>query len=530
MRSLDKFKILGLSDNTLKALREKGFEVPTPIQEKIIPMLLKEEMDIVGQAQTGTGKTAAFGLPLIEKIKERTKTVQVIILTPTRELAIQISEEINSFKGNKKLQIVPIYGGQSIEQQLKKLREGVDIVVGTPGRVIDHIHRKSLKLGDISYFILDEADEMLNMGFIEDIEKILKNTNPEKRMLLFGATMPPEILSLAEKYMREYQFIGIKKEQLTPDLTAQIYFEIASSDKLEALCRIIDMEKEFYGLIFCKTKIEADHIATRLIHRGYNAEALHGDRSQYQRERILNKFKYHRVNILVATDVAARGIDIANLTHVINYSLPQDPESYVHRIGRTGRAGKEGTAITFVEPEEYRKLIYIIKMAKTHIKKQKLPEIKDIINIKISRIKAELAHILKSKNYHEYIKIAQELLEENEAEDVLAALLKYSFQDELEKKSYNKIKEVSIDKKGKARLFVALGKIDGMTPKKLVAFIKQQTEVNERKIEEIKVFDKFSFITVPFKEAEVILSIFKRNKKGKRPIIEEAKEKKIACS
>ncbi|AMM40448.1 DEAD/DEAH box helicase [Candidatus Desulfofervidus auxilii] len=530
MRSLDKFKILGLSDNTLKALREKGFEVPTPIQEKIIPMLLKEEMDIVGQAQTGTGKTAAFGLPLIEKIKERTKTVQVIILTPTRELAIQISEEINSFKGNKKLQIVPIYGGQSIEQQLKKLREGVDIVVGTPGRVIDHIHRKSLKLGDISYFILDEADEMLNMGFIEDIEKILKNTNPEKRMLLFGATMPPEILSLAEKYMREYQFIGIKKEQLTPDLTAQIYFEIASSDKLEALCRIIDMEKEFYGLIFCKTKIEADHIATRLIHRGYNAEALHGDRSQYQRERILNKFKYHRVNILVATDVAARGIDIANLTHVINYSLPQDPESYVHRIGRTGRAGKEGTAITFVEPEEYRKLIYIIKMAKTHIKKQKLPEIKDIINIKISRIKAELTHILKSKNYHEYIKIAQELLEENEAEDVLAALLKYSFQDELEKKSYNKIKEVSIDKKGKARLFVALGKIDGMTPKKLVAFIKQQTEVNERKIEEIKVFDKFSFITVPFKEAEVILSIFKRNKKGKRPIIEEAKEKKIACS
>ncbi|CAD7772279.1 DEAD-box ATP-dependent RNA helicase CshA [Candidatus Methanoperedenaceae archaeon GB50] len=228
MRSLDKFKILGLSDNTLKALREKGFEVPTPIQEKIIPMLLKEKMDIVGQAQTGTGKTAAFGLPLIEKIKERTKTVQVIILTPTRELAIQISEEINSFKGNKKLQIVPIYGGQSIEQQLKKLREGVDIVVGTPGRVIDHIHRKSLKLGDISYFILDEADEMLNMGFIEDIEKILKNTNPEKRMLLFGATMPPEILSLAEKYMREYQFIGIKKEQLTPDLTAQIYFEIAS--------------------------------------------------------------------------------------------------------------------------------------------------------------------------------------------------------------------------------------------------------------------------------------------------------------
>jgi len=526
MKRIDKFKTLGLSDNTLKALREKGFEVPTPIQEKIIPMLLRGKMDIIGQAQTGTGKTAAFGLPLIEKVKERTKTVQVIILTPTRELAIQISEEINSFKGNKKLQIVPIYGGQSIEQQLKKLREGVDIVVGTPGRVIDHIRRKSLNLGDISYFILDEADEMLNMGFIEDIEKILKNTNPEKRMLLFGATMPPEILSLAEKYMREYQFIKVEKQQLTSDLTAQIYFEIASSDKLEALCRIIDMEKEFYGLIFCKTKIEADHIATKLIHRGYNAEALHGDRSQYQREKILNKFKHHRVNILVATDVAARGIDIANLTHVINYSLPQDPESYVHRIGRTGRAGKEGTAITFVEPEEYRKLIYIIKMAKTHIRKQKLPEIKDIINIKISRIKTELTHILKSENYLKYIKTAQELLEGNEAEDVLAALLKYSFQDKLKRENYNRVKEVPIDKKRKTRLFVALGKTDGMTPKKLVAFIKQQTEVDERKIEEIKVFDKFSFITVPFKEAEVILTIFRKNNKGKRPIIEKAKEKK----
>ena len=326
MEKLEKFRILGLSENTLHALAKKGFEEPTPIQQKTIPILLKGEVDIIGQAQTGTGKTAAFGLPILEGIKEKSKNVQALILVPTRELAIQVSEELNSFKGEKRLQIVPIYGGQSIEEQLRRLKKGVDVVVGTPGRILDHLKRKSLKLESIAYLVLDEADEMLNMGFIDDVEKIIKNTGSQKRMLLFSATMPEKIISIAKKYMRNYEMIGVKKEQLTTNLTDQIYFEVAHSDKFDALCRIIDFEHEFYGLIFCRTKIDVDTIANKLMERGYDAEALHGDISQNQRELILNKFRKQRINILVATDVAARGIDIQNLTHVINYSLPQDPE------------------------------------------------------------------------------------------------------------------------------------------------------------------------------------------------------------
>jgi ATP-dependent RNA helicase DeaD len=344
------FESLGLSDKTLKILERKGFEEPTPIQEKTIPAILEGEKDIVGQAQTGTGKTAAFGLPIIELIPEKSKAVQALVLTPTRELAIQVAEEINSLKGKKKLSIVPIYGGQSIELQLRSLRKGIDIVVGTPGRILDHLRRRTLKLQNISFLVLDEADEMLNMGFLEDVREIMDNTGPEKRTMLFSATMPREILQIAKKYMGEYDVMKVTKGQLTVSLTDQIYFEVSSADRFEALCRIIDIEEEFYGLVFCRTKIDVDTIANRLIERGYDADALHGDMSQGQREKILNKFKKHLLNVLVATDVAARGIDVQDLTHVINYSLPQDPESYVHRIGRTGRAGKEGNAITFITP------------------------------------------------------------------------------------------------------------------------------------------------------------------------------------
>ena len=253
---LEKFKALGLSENALKALRQKGFEEPTQIQEQTIPLLLQGDIDVVGQAQTGTGKTAAFGLPLIEKLNERGKKVQALILVPTRELAVQVAEEINSLKGKKHLGIIAIYGGQSMDQQLRRLHKGVDIVVGTPGRIKDHLGRGSLELKSISYAVLDEADEMLNMGFIDDVEEILKYTNTQKRMLLFSATMPERIVQLAKRYMGKYQVVRVAKEQLTVSLTDQIYFEVAHSDKLEALCRIIDSEPEFYGLVFCRTKVD----------------------------------------------------------------------------------------------------------------------------------------------------------------------------------------------------------------------------------------------------------------------------------
>jgi ATP-dependent RNA helicase DeaD len=526
MKELTAFKKLGLSQNCLEALAKKGFEEPTQIQERIIPLFMGKETDIIGQAQTGTGKTAAFGLPLIEKLKPGSRYPQTLILAPTRELALQVAQEINSLKGSKNLQVAAVYGGQSIEEQLRRLHRGVDIVVGTPGRIIDHLGRKSLNLANIDYLILDEADEMLNMGFIDDVEEILKHTNKNKRILLFSATMPERIVSLAKKYMKEYEIIRVRAEQPTTELTDQIYFEVQHSDKLEALCRIIDVEHEFYGLIFCRTKIDVDELAKKLVDRGYDAEALHGDISQYQRERILDKFKKKRSNILVATDVAARGIDINNLTHVINYSLPQDPESYVHRIGRTGRAGKEGTAITFVTPDEYRRLIFIKRIAKTNIRKERLPQISEIIQTKKEKMKERLEAILSSESYTDYLTLAEDMLKEQDAKSVLAALLKHTFGDELDERSYNEIRDVSIDTKGKSRLFVALGSIDRINAQKLVDFIREKTHVDSRKIQDVRIFENFSFITVPFEEAEIIIQTFKKSKTGKRPIVERARERK----
>jgi len=526
MEKLEKFRQLGLSENVLKALKSKGFEEPTQIQKDTIPLLLRGDKDIVGQAQTGTGKTAAFGLPIIEKIYEKSKTVQALIITPTRELAIQVAEEINSLKGDKKLLVVPIYGGQSIDLQLRHLKRGVDIVVGTPGRIIDHLNRRSLNLRNISYMVIDEADEMLNMGFIDEVEEILKNTNPDKRVLLFSATMPNEVLRIAKKYMRDYDLIEVEKEHTTVDLIDQIYFEVSHSNKFEALCRIIDIEKGFYGLIFCRTKVDVDTVANHLIERGYYAGALHGDMSQNQREGILGKFKRQKINVLVATDVAARGIDIENLTHVINYSSPQDPDSYIHRIGRTGRAGKGGTAVTFVTPDEYRKLMFIKRIAKVDIRKEKLPKVEDIIKAKRSRIKTEIEDIINSETPVEYMEMAESLLEENDPGELVAALLKCAFFEELDERSYGKISEASVDDKGKTRLFVALGKSRGMNPKKLVDFIRRETKVKPKKIQGVKIFDNFSFINVPFREAEIILDVFKKKKQKGKSIIQKAKEEK----
>jgi ATP-dependent RNA helicase DeaD len=518
------FANLGLSDRTLKALSKKGFEEPTPIQLETIPAILGGEKDLVGQAQTGTGKTAAFGLPMLELLSEESRFVQALVLTPTRELAIQVAEEINSLKGNIKLSISPVYGGQSIELQLRSLRKGVDIVVGTPGRILDHIRRRTLKLDNISYLVLDEADEMLNMGFLDDVREIMEHTNTDKRTMLFSATMPKEIMQIAKKYMGEFDVIKVKG-QITVKQTEQIYFEVSEADKFEALCRIIDIEEEFYGLVFCRTKIDVDTIGNRLIERGYDADALHGDMSQSHRERILNKFKKGVLNVLVATDVAARGIDVQDLTHVINYSLPQDPESYVHRIGRTGRAGKEGNAITFITPSEYRKLQFIQHRTKTDIRKGKLPKVKDVIQSKKLRIKADLGDILTSGPGNEYLKLSRELLEVNDAENILAALLQYSFYEELDAKSYTEIEDAVVDNKGKTRLFVKQGKIDGLTRKKLIAFIKDTCNISPGKVKDIMILEKFSFITLPFHEAENVLNHFKKGKKGAAPLITKAKKR-----
>ena len=362
MQELEQFSALGLSDRTIAALIEKGFEKPTQIQSECIPLLLKEQVDVVGQAQTGTGKTAAFGLPILEIVDPDVRQVQALILSPTRELAVQVAEEIDSLKGDRHLEIIPVYGGASMDLQIRKLRRGVHVVAGTPGRILDHLRRGTLDLTMLKFVVLDEADEILNMGFIEDVEAILEQTPAEKRMLLFSATMPKPILTLAERFMKDYRLVQIKQDTLTSTLTEQIYYEVREGDKLEALSRVIDMAPDFFGLVFCRTKMQSDEVGRQLIDRGYAAEVIHGDLAQKQRELILHKMREHRISILVATDVAARGIDIQDLTHVINYTIPQNPEAYIHRVGRTGRAGKIGIAMTFVTPSEARRFTYLRRM------------------------------------------------------------------------------------------------------------------------------------------------------------------------
>ena len=526
INKLEGFAALGLSEKTIKALAKKGFEEPSPIQALTIPVLLKGEKDVVGQAQTGTGKTAAFGLPILEMINKSNGNVRAIVLAPTRELAIQVAEEINSFANGRKLKIVPVYGGQSIELQIRQLKKGVDIVVGTPGRVQDLIDRKVLKLDKLEYFILDEADEMLNMGFVEDIEKILESTNKDKRMLFFSATMPKEILKIAENHMRkDYEIIKVESKELTTNLTDQIYFEVKQKDKFEALCRIIDLEPEFYGIVFCRTKNDVNELAGKLNDRGYDAGELHGDITQNHREVTLNRFKARKLSILVATDVAARGIDVNDLTHVVNYAIPQEAESYVHRIGRTGRAGKEGTAITFMTPSEYKKLLQIKRITKTDIRKEKLPEIKDVILSRKHRIIENITNILQEGNLNGFIDMAKDLLKEGSPEDIVASLLKSAYEDVLDTSNYNEIEEATVDHTGKTRLFIALGRVDKITPKKLVEFIVKESSIDKNKIKGVEVYENFSFMSVPFAEAEVILDIFKKVRKGRKPLVEKAKEK-----
>ena len=429
------FEELGLSEPTLKALKKKGFEHPTPIQALTIPALLKGDRDIIGQAQTGTGKTAAFALPLIEMLKENANGVQALVLAPTRELAIQVAAEIDSLKGDKKLNVLPVYGGQAITVQLSRLRKQVDIVVGTPGRVTDHLKRKTLKINNLTHVVLDEADEMLNMGFLTDVIEILEYTPKEKQVLLFSATMAPEILKIAKKHMGDYDILKVA-QQVTCDNVEQIYYELSPRQRFNALCRVIDHEDPFYGLVFCRTKMDTERVARKLSEFGYQADALNGDMSQSAREKILTKFKKRQITILVATDVAARGIDVQDVSHVVNFALPQEPEAYVHRIGRTGRAGKKGKAISFAGGSDRKKLVLIERKIKAKIEKSPLPTPEDIIASKKKSIITQIQTSLEKSPQEYYVKIADEILEGKEATHVIATLLKRAFKNKLDPKRY----------------------------------------------------------------------------------------------
>ena len=525
MVQLEEFGALGLTDVTLEAIKAKGFETPSPIQKLTIPVLLDDEKtnDIIAQAQTGTGKTAAFGLPILERLRPQKGATQALILVPTRELALQVTEEILSFNAKRKLVISPIYGGASMTEQLRRLGKGIDVVVGTPGRILDHLRRGTLDIKALKYLILDEADEMLNMGFIEDVEEILSNTNDYRRILLFSATMPERIIRLSKKYMRDVEILRVPAQEVTTELTDQIYFEVRDSDKFDALTRIIDVEPEFYGIVFCRTKIGVDEVVNKLTERGYAAEGLHGDVSQVQREKILKRFKKKLANILVATDVAARGIDINNLTHVINYSLPQDTESYVHRIGRTGRAGNTGTAITFISHSEYRQFSSLKREIKVDIKKVALPSAQDVVEIKKTKIKDDLIEIVESESYRKYTEMAGEVLQNLDPEVALAALLKLAFKNELEESSYPEIRSINVDRKGTARLFISIGKMDGFDARKLTDMLKREC-LPDNKIDDVRVMDSYSFVTVPFSDARQAIRQLNDINRGGRPIAELAKD------
>ena len=438
------FQDLGISDRIIQTLLLKGYEKPTPIQIQTIPLFLSGDCNIIGQAQTGSGKTAAFGIPIIQNITEKTGHIQAIVLTPTRELAIQVCDEMTSFGGIRDLNIIPVFGGQPIPIQLKALSRGADVIVGTPGRVIDLIDRKRLDLSHISYFVLDEADEMLNMGFIDDIKKIIQHTSDEKRMLCFSATMPKPILGIAKKYMGQYEMVSVEKVA-KGELTEQLSIDVPAALKFEALCRVIDSDPDFYGLVFCARKDTSDDIVQRLEERGYDADVIHGDILQEQRLRIMERFKKQKLNILVATDVAARGIDVNELTHVVNYDIPQDPESYTHRIGRTGRAGKKGIAVTLLTPADFRKFAFIKKLANVDVRRVELPDADQVAGMKREKLLHDLTVMIQSDFVHTeaaepFLDFAEALVtDERSAEDVIACLLKRVYENRILPRADDKI-------------------------------------------------------------------------------------------
>ncbi|MBP3773645.1 MAG: DEAD/DEAH box helicase [Treponema sp.] len=384
------FADLGLDETVLAAIEKKGFKHPSPIQVLAIPRLLNGDANIIAKARTGTGKTAAFGLPIVQRVHEESDHVRALILEPTRELAIQTCNEIQTFTSGKYPRTTVLYGGASYRDQIRDLKRGCEIVVGTPGRIQDHLERGTLSLDQIDYFILDEGDEMLDMGFIDDIEHIFEQAKPDARILLFSATMPKPILRIAEQFMGDYEICEEEGFVEEPLLIEQKYWFVREGDKIEALVRIIDMSPNFYGLVFTQTKNDADNVTRLLDEKGYDVAALHGDIPQGQREKILARFRSRKTRVLVATDVAARGIDINGLSHVINYSLPYDGATYIHRIGRTGRAGTSGTAITFVRPEERRKLEFlrnsVRKAAKGELNEEEIPSVKKVLEVKRERM------------------------------------------------------------------------------------------------------------------------------------------------
>lgn len=529
------FADLPLSKSILEGIEKKWYKNPSPIQEKVIPLLLKSDKDIIWQAQTGTGKTAAFSIPMLERIDPTSKSVQWLILCPTRELAIQVAEEFSSFLPWNKIKTALLYGGKSISQDIKDLKQNPLVVIWSPGRVKDHILKWRLKLDNLEYFVLDEADEMLNIWFRQDIEDIFSYTPEDKKVLLFSATMPKSILDIAKKYMREYDIVSVKKEDLTNSNIEQKYYEVTEWIKKDVLTRIIETEDNFYAIIFCRTKMDVDDISSYLNVRWYKAEWLHWDIDQKMREKILQRFKQKKINILVATDVAARWIDVNDITHVVNYTIPENAETYTHRIWRTARAWKKWVSITFATRRDLRRIRDFERITKSKIKKWELPSIDEVIEKKKRHLVDSIKEIIEQDQFKDYLDIAKELLELNSDDAVIiSALIKRFYDNELNKQSYKTVKiPKQIERKTEPytnnwmiRLFVARWRNDNMdNPWKILNFLRKETSLDMKNAWKISIYDKFSYIDFPKEEWEEIISIFKE-KNSKKPEVVKAKPKK----
>ncbi|MBX0328934.1 DEAD/DEAH box helicase [Oscillochloris sp. ZM17-4] len=520
------FAELGLSESILKVLAELGYDEPTPIQEQAIPVMLSAS-DVIAQAQTGTGKTAAFALPIVERLRDE-RVPQALILAPTRELAMQVAEAIYKYGKGRRISVAPVYGGQPIYRQLRALEQGVQIVVGTPGRIMDHMRRGTLALDQISTVVLDEADEMLDMGFAEDIEFILQQTPQERQTALFSATMPEAVLGLAHRYTKTPKRISIVSEQHAIPLTRQAYYEVMPREKLDALCRILDVETPTSAMIFTRTRAEADHLGESLQGRGYLSEVLHGDLSQAQRDRVMKRFREGSAELLVATDVAARGLDIPDVTHVFNYDVPNDPEAYVHRIGRTGRAGRTGMAITLITPRERRMLQIIERAGRTRIQRQKLPSLADVAARRREAFRDALRGVLEQGDLDPYLLMVEEMSEEHDAVDLAAAAFKLLLNEVDQDDTISSVEGDAVGAEpGMVRLFLDVGRLDQIRPADIVGAIANEVGLPGKSIGSIDIYDRFSFVEVPNEQSQKVLHVLNgASMRGKKVKVSVAKPKR----
>lgn len=512
------FKETGLNSNLLKAVAELGFETPTPIQAQVIPFLLSATQDLLAYAQTGTGKTAAFGLPIIEQIDIKSKITQAIILSPTRELCIQITKDLTDFaKFTNGLNIVSVYGGASIDNQISQLSKGAHIVVGTPGRLIDLMQRKKLKISEVRFLVLDEADEMLSMGFKDELDTILAETPEDKQTLLFSATLPKEIKEIASTYMKDPFEIGIGKRNIGAENVQHFYYNVSAKQRYLVLKRIADVSPDIYGIVFCQTRQETKDIADKLIEDGYNADALHGDLSQAQRDLVMHRFRVKNLQLLVATDVAARGLDVSDLTHTINFNLPQEAEIYIHRSGRTGRAGKNGIAISIIHSKEIYKLREIEKLLGKKITAKQVPGGLEICEKQLFHLIDKVQKVeVNEDEIRQFIPAVTENLKKFDREELIKRFVSIEFNRfasyykdapdlNVKESDRNERKERSA---GFSRIYLNIGSKQNLSPRDLINIINDTPELRSAQIGKIDIQRKFTFFEIDTRYENAIIRAF----------------------